>query len=970
MNHLQRVSCLCLIVMLFGTTFLRALNLENEYQATVDHIVELVKQQNFDLALTKTESALAHLEQIDSLYLFLDLIKSVGTQFRKEGQPKIAERIFINAIPDKLWRKPFSEEEKSKAAWLYVQVGYNYYVELGEYQKARNAYEFALQYLPKTELREDKVARYIFKELGNIYTRLGDYSAGETMLKEYISVMIELKQFDSAAKGYNDLGLLCQNWGHLEASMKAYQAGISLQGVSRTTKALLYTNFVDSFFADGKFVEAESALSKALQLLEIEEKLDNPYPTLHFLFSHVFKKQSFLHAEQGDFKAALTALDQEFHHLQLYYQNTQRREFGKHYVQKGLLFSKMKDYPKSLAQFQLALQSVLYNYSPKGQHDLPSPEACYAENTIMEALGGMATVYQEWNKAQPNTFYLEQALACYELMHTVEQALRQSYLYESSKLFNLEESREQSENAIRVAYQLYEKTHNKALLYQAFVFAERNRSSLLREAFRASKAAAQAGISEEELAEEGELQRAVSKAQEELFRLRSEEGVADSTLQAAEQTLLGAQDAIRNWLQALESRHPRYYQLKYADEVPTLAQLQQMLGRKEQLIEYFLGEEAIFVFKIDRKGIQLQKLSRPENLTPRILAWRGAIEHYQMPGADRTQLAADYQREAYRLYQELLAPVLQGTEGKSLLLVTSGMLDLLPFEALLTQEVAAGTPFNDYPYLLRDYPVSYTYAASLQWALLQLPRHQGAMGGFAPAFSGQSGWSALSCSADLLESAIGEASGNLFLGNSATIEQLQAQAKRYRLLHLATHAQANPEQGDFSFIVFSDGAGGYDSLFAKDLYLYDLETELVILSACETALGTLYNSEGVISLARAFHYAGARSVVNTLWQVNESANCDLVEGFYTFLNKGQDKRTALQQAKLSYLQNADPRGAHPVYWAGFQLLGNPRPMEAGFPWYGWLVGLMVVGLMVGYLRRRSKEKSEVGSGKSELLQEV
>ncbi len=958
-----------LFLFLFNCFHLNALGTETQHEDALENISSLIKDGEYEQSLRETEVALKGLQDLDSLYLFLDLIKSVGTQLRKAGVPKLAETTFLRGNPENLWRIPSSEREKSKAAWLYVQVGYNYYMELGEYKDARNAYEFALQYIPETELHGDKVARYIFKELGNIYTRLGDYSAGETMMKKYLSVMIELKQFDLVARGYNDLGLLYSNWDKLEKSQKAYENALNQTIDDRGIRTMILLNLSDLFVKGNNLEAATAQLVRAKKILvniDNGEKVDNRFD---FLLGSIFKKQALIHSEQGDFEAALTALDKEFYHLQLYYENTQRREFGKHYVQKGLLFFEMEDYSKSLAQFQLALQSVLYNYSPKGQHDLPSPASCYAENTIMEALAGMASVYQAWNKAKPNTFYLKQALACYELMHTVEQALRQSYLYESSKLFNLEESREQSENAIRVAYELYEETHSEALLYQAFVFAERNRSSLLREAFRASKAAAQAGISEAELAEEGELQRAVSTAQEELFHLRTEQGVADSTLQAAEQSLLSAQDAIRNWLQALETRHPRYYQLKYADEVPTLAQLQQMLGRKEQLIEYFLGEEAIFVFKIDRKGIYLQQLSRPENLTPRILAWRGAIESYQLPGADRTQLTADYQREAYRLYQELLAPVLQGTEGKSLLLVTSGMLDLLPFEALLTQEVASGTSFNDYPYLLREYPISYTYAASLQWSLAQLERHKGDVGGFAPAFSGQSGWSALSCSADLLESTIGQASGNLFLGETATIAQLQAQAKRFRLLHLATHAQANPEQGDFSFIVFSDGVGGYDSLFAKDLYLYDLETELVILSACETALGTLYNSEGVISLARAFHYAGARSVVNTLWQVNESANCDLLEGFYTFLDKGQDKRTALQQAKLSYLQNADPRGAHPVYWAGFQLLGNTRPLDAGFPWYGWLVSLIVVGLMVGYFRR-SKAKSEVGSGKSELFQEV
>ena len=171
------------------------------------------------------------------------------------------------------------------------------------------------------------------------------------------------------------------------------------------------------------------------------------------------------------------------------------------------------------------------------------------------------------------------------------------------------------------------------------------------------------------------------------------------------------------------------------------------------------------------------------------------------------------------------------------------------------------------------------------------------------------------------------------------------------------HAQANPDEGDFSFIVFSDGRGCYDSLFAKDLYLLNIEAELVILSACETALGTLYNSEGVISLARAFHYAGARSVLTTLWRINENANCDLMAHFYAALGEGDSKTTALHQAKLAYLRGADPRAAHPVYWAGFQLMGNPRPLRTPRPWYAW-AGVGALLLALGVWRWRKNEIQE------------
>jgi CHAT domain-containing protein len=336
------------------------------------------------------------------------------------------------------------------------------------------------------------------------------------------------------------------------------------------------------------------------------------------------------------------------------------------------------------------------------------------------------------------------------------------------------------------------------------------------------------------------------------------------------------------------------------------------------------------------------------------VAWRRNIQDYQYTGVDKTKLMLAYREEAYRLYQELLVPIL-GThkDYEELLIVPSGILDLLPFEALLTQPISGQMSFQEYPYLLHDYTISYTYSASLQWSLSQLPRQGTGRIGFAPEFHGDGGWAPVSCSGDMLQKELVGKADLLRLSRNATIAEFNKLAGRYRLLHLATHAQANPEQGDFSFIVFSDGQGGYDSLFAKDLYPLNIEAELVILGACETALGTIYNSEGVISLARGFHFAGARSVLTTLWSINEGANCTLMSEFYEYLDKGESKKDALRAAKMALLEE-DPLLAHPVYWAGFQLLGNPRPLNEEGPLWWWL-GLLVLIAVLGYLTYRFRK---------------
>ncbi|MEL7222437.1 MAG: CHAT domain-containing tetratricopeptide repeat protein, partial [Bacteroidota bacterium] len=700
----------------------------------------------------------------------------------------------------------------------------------------------------------------------------------------------------------SDLGILYVNWGRTGPAREAFENGLNLPNISALIRTTINLNYSDILTNEGEYEKAGDYIDDAEQLMIAQRQNEGATPRTTRIMAGIHQKRANLAIAQGLHNEALLHFQDELELLQAYYGNTKRRELGKNYINRAEPQIELEHYPEAIISYQKALEMVLYKYDAVKEEGLPAADQFYAENTIFEALSGMAETYTRWAAADANPELLENALDCYERSHEAEQVLRRNYLYDTSKLINLEESRERSEKAIQVAHRLFEQTGKKEYLYQAFVFAERNRGTLLREAFRVTQATEIAGISTEEQAQEQELKNLVSEAEEWAFRLRSQE-TTDSTLQAAEEALLNARDSLNTWIKSLEERHPKYYQLKYADQVPSLAELQEMLPSGELLLEYFLGREHLYIFKIDQSGLNLYELPLPPRLTERIQRWRRSIEQYQQVGQDRTALLAQYREEAYLLYQDLLAPVLSPMMVVDrLTIISSGILDLVPFEALLTRAVTSSTQLSQYPYLLQDFNISYSYSAALQWRLSKLARSSAKKVGFAPSFSQQSGWPQLSCSASLLQNTIGQSGGTILSGGEASISQFQLLAPQFGLLHLATHAQANPEEGDFSYIVFSDGQNGLDSLFAKDLYLYDLEAELVILSACETALGTLYNSEGVISLARAFHYAGARSVLTTLWRINEGANCHLLEQFYAALDTGMDKKEALRSAKLAYLE--------------------------------------------------------------------
>jgi CHAT domain-containing protein len=94
------------------------------------------------------------------------------------------------------------------------------------------------------------------------------------------------------------------------------------------------------------------------------------------------------------------------------------------------------------------------------------------------------------------------------------------------------------------------------------------------------------------------------------------------------------------------------------------------------------------------------------------------------------------------------------------------------------------------------------------------------------------------------------------------------------------------------------------------------------LSACNTGYGRLQKGEGIMSLARGFKYAGAPSIVFTLWEVQDKATSGIMEGFYTFLKAGDRKDVALQKAKVNFLAHANQLKSHPYYWSSFLLTGD------------------------------------------------
>ena len=165
-------------------------------------------------------------------------------------------------------------------------------------------------------------------------------------------------------------------------------------------------------------------------------------------------------------------------------------------------------------------------------------------------------------------------------------------------------------------------------------------------------------------------------------------------------------------------------------------------------------------------------------------------------------------------------------------------------------------------------------------------------------------------------------------GVEATQERLFAESAQHDIVHLATHARSEPRDGRYSYVLLADtsAADGLRPVYANTISEHDLDTRLVVLSACETGEGSARPGEGSVSLASVLVEAGASATLNTLWRVDDRQSAALTRGFYAAMREGEALDEALANAQRRYLAEAGSQYTHPYYWAGFTLLGDPSPV--------------------------------------------
>jgi len=263
---------------------------------------------------------------------------------------------------------------------------------------------------------------------------------------------------------------------------------------------------------------------------------------------------------------------------------------------------------------------------------------------------------------------------------------------------------------------------------------------------------------------------------------------------------------------------------------------------------------------------------------------------------------------AGKLYDMLLAPVAKLVNTKRVGIVPFGALHYVPFSAL----------FDGQGYFGEGRSVFYLPSASMI-PDLRPERRASLLSGYGDllAFSASTVPPLLHYADEAATESAKLFQGKTLLREAATIDQVRELLPQSRSTLIIGHGEMLPEAPLFSSIHFANGP-----LEVREVYTMNLQkTDLLVLSGCETHRGEGSRGDDIVGLSRAFLAVGARTVIATLWSVDEHATTQLVIRFYQHLREGRGEAAALSAAQSDI--RSDPAYSNPYYWAGFILAGDP-----------------------------------------------
>ena len=512
-------------------------------------------------------------------------------------------------------------------------------------------------------------------------------------------------------------------------------------------------------------------------------------------------------------------------------------------------------------------------------------------------------------KLNNNPVYLN---ACFETAMVMDSAVaqaRKQQVGEQSKLYWRNKTRSFFTNVLEACYL----ANN---MEKAFYFMERSRAVLLNDKLNELNASIHLPIDEE------------AKEQTYLLRLVADKKQLNALNPSSDEysrqqiKLLQTQSDFEKYTRGLEREYPLYYQYKYADDIPSLQELQGWLARNNRVfVHYFVQDSVMYMLPTESGKVRMIKISGKGFDIAEVSEFLDRCANKQELNNNHSSFVT----LSNALYKAFFKP-LQLT-AKNVVLCQDNF--LLPFEALYEDEEGKKP-------LIYDYTFSYVYSASYLLKKIINQPSSGNYIGFAPV-SFQSYLSVpdlKNAAQSLKNSAASYSNPILFSNKEATKNNFMRYMSSYSVVNVFSHALADTINME-PVLYMQDSVINLSEL----QLLNKPATQLVMLSACQTNVGRNATGEGIYSLARGFASTGVPAVSATLWKADEEAIYIISKKFNEGIAAGMNKDDALRQAKLFFIQQGDKEKLLPYFWANMVLIGNGDPVRllAQHSWINWWI---------------------------------
>lgn len=774
------------------------------------------------------------------------------------------------------------------------------YSGLGNAYLVKGEYYIAEEYLKKSvEIFKTLYGKNSYRiatnyiNLGNLYNKIGNYDFA--LQYYFLSAKILETNFTQNADFpslYNNIGLVCKNQKNYDNAEiffnKALDAKTKLSDAKDAETAIILTNLGTIYKIKGDTTQALNIFSKAVNMINSVHGLHNPYSINPLL-------------------------------------NIANLFFEKREIDSATIY-----FYKSINANERS-QNIDYN-----DNNIPI-ESYYNGIQLLEAINSIARTELFRFNIDKNSIHLNNAMQKINICDSLITQLRSSYFNNDDKIKLNSQISKVFDNAIEISFlMIHNNIGNKQkIIENIFYFIERNKTSSLLQAITDAKAQNFSNVPDSLIKIETSIKNNIN-----IYNQKLAEAINDNDKNYYRSKIIQENQKYSNILNFYKINYPDYYKAKFNVNPASISDIQNILNDSTALINYYLTEKYIFAVIISNTQADILSAPLDGDLSNLINLMNQSL----LTNEDDDLI--NYISAANKLHDKIMFFNLP-PNIKNLVIIPDDILGTVSFEALFTEEYSGDLKsYNEYPYLIKKYQISYSYSASLFREIINTNYgnlNRKALFSVAPVFAPGNSQEFKGVQVNTIRGTEQEIINvkNLFdnknlsstnlLNNSANETQFKKiiATNQYKIIHIATHGFVDFQNPELSALILANDFNSNLNdgiLYSGEIYNLKLNCDLITLSACETARGVISKGEGVIGLSRAFVYAGAKNLIISLWKVSDLATTELMSKFYTqlltlnpTLSGDLQFSTALHNAKLDMINSGY---GHPYFWSSFILIGR------------------------------------------------